>query len=170
MSINVLEHSSDKYPPRTYHNASNADLTIAFAIDFDTAGERLTERAAKGKYLRVIINQPDFDSITSYISNYQPKIINIAGNSEKRFTDKLIPLTYVRDVIKCVITYISSICRPLIILSGGQTGADIIGASVAHELGIATEVMLPRGYVQRDKNGRDAQHSKDDIINQIRSG
>lgn len=42
--IKFIQHSSPKYPPRTYENAS-ADATIAFAFDFNTAGEKLTKDA-----------------------------------------------------------------------------------------------------------------------------
>lgn len=41
----LIEHSSDKYPPRTYENVRLADVTIRIAWDFTTAGERCTQNA-----------------------------------------------------------------------------------------------------------------------------
>jgi hypothetical protein len=167
MSVTILEHHSDKYPPRTFHNAAKSDLTIAFAINFNTAGERLTHKAACGKYLAVSVANPNFNEIGKYIEINQPKIINIAGNSERTFTDNSIPMTTVRNVIKSVMVYIQSICSITKILSGGQTGADIIGASVGHELEIDVEIMMPKGYIQRNMEGRDIKHNYDDILQQI---
>lgn len=42
----IKESTSSKYTPRTYYNAKSADLTVAFAVDFSTAGERCTHKAA----------------------------------------------------------------------------------------------------------------------------
>jgi len=33
--LTINEHKSASYVPRTYHNASLADLTLAVAIDFN---------------------------------------------------------------------------------------------------------------------------------------
>jgi hypothetical protein len=37
-ALEVLEHPSGKYPPRTFVNARDATCTVAFALDFSTAG------------------------------------------------------------------------------------------------------------------------------------
>ena len=42
--INVIEHSNANYPGRTAVNAKDSDGTIAFAYDFGSAGEKLTEK------------------------------------------------------------------------------------------------------------------------------
>lgn len=51
----LVEHASPAYPPRTYDNVRNADITIRIAVDFDSAGERCTQMAID-KYKR-----PQFD-------------------------------------------------------------------------------------------------------------
>lgn len=47
--LTILEHKSSSYAPRTYENAAKADVTIAIAVDYNTAGERLTHKAAGGE-------------------------------------------------------------------------------------------------------------------------
>ena len=51
--LTVMETTSPKYHDRTVANARWADMTIAFAVDFSTAGERLTRKAAGDRYLAV---------------------------------------------------------------------------------------------------------------------
>ena len=53
--VTYRETCSPRYHDRTVINASWADLTVAFAIDFGTAGERLTRKAAGDRYLPVNI-------------------------------------------------------------------------------------------------------------------
>ena len=36
--LTIQEYKSTSYAPRTYHNAHSADLTVAIACDFNTAG------------------------------------------------------------------------------------------------------------------------------------
>lgn len=49
--VELVETDSDKYADRTRINASQADLTVAIALDFSTRGEVLTARVASGRYL-----------------------------------------------------------------------------------------------------------------------
>jgi len=42
--IKIIEHHTASYPGRTAVNAKNSDGTIAFAYNFDSAGEKLTEK------------------------------------------------------------------------------------------------------------------------------
>lgn len=52
MTLICMEHKSESYTPRTYHNASQG-VTLAIATDFTTAGEKLTHKAANGKIVQV---------------------------------------------------------------------------------------------------------------------
>lgn len=163
--IKFIQHKSPKYPPRTYENAS-ADATIAFAFDFNTPGERLTQDAVKtqGKlYIGVnpsnhplkmeniilnagiIISQLDGNAST----------FNIAGNGlyttikygyQQRHCDAL------------VYTYLSSLFesldkKPTLIRSGGQSGFDEAGLKAAVKLGIPALCVCPQGWKFMDQNG-----------------
>ena len=52
----VQEHKSAKYTPRTYFNASSGDVTLAMAVDLNTAGEILTHKAAGEKYIGFLLD------------------------------------------------------------------------------------------------------------------
>lgn len=55
--IEILEHPSSSYAPRTWANAANSDVTIAMAVDYSTAGERLTHKAAGKRYLALPLDE-----------------------------------------------------------------------------------------------------------------
>jgi hypothetical protein len=59
--VEISEDSSSNYRDRTYKNAS-ADATIAFAINFESAGEKATKTAVlqQGKkYIKIDLNESD---------------------------------------------------------------------------------------------------------------
>jgi len=96
----LQEHASASYPPRTYQNVRDADVTIRIAFDFDSAGERCTAKAIAqyGKpsadiRLRrgrggLIADEEDIFEAASCICEASHKLyrnarVNIAGNSER---------------------------------------------------------------------------------------
>lgn len=160
----VKEHSSSKYTPRTYYNAKSAEITLAFAMDFNTAGERLTNKASYPNYLDLPLDDPWIDNARKvwrvlHKNNYS--IINIAGNgiyTLSKYGMKQSDIdTYVLNVIKQVHEY-HKITK---IYTGGQTGVDLAGAKVGYQLGIDTEVTLPKGYIMRFEDGKDVSCSKE---------
>lgn len=92
----VTEHSSPKYPPRTFENVKNSDATLRFAVDFSTAGERCTLKAIQQydkpyldiKITRDEVFEPTDKSVrfvVDWICLNNIKILNIAGNSNKTY-------------------------------------------------------------------------------------
>ncbi len=98
----MTEHSSSEYPPRTIENVKAADVTVRIALDFESPGERLTERACRdlarpmvdipvrrglGVLTFVADEQDIFDAarlIQSVAKRLgHPVTINFAGNSER---------------------------------------------------------------------------------------
>ena len=62
MAIEITTSSKTGYRDRTIENAAAAELTLAFAIDFTTAGEKLTRNAvseAKRTYLPIQLDESD---------------------------------------------------------------------------------------------------------------
>ncbi len=58
--IKFLDDTSEGYGHRTYINAASADVTLAFAVDFTTGGEKCTKDAAlKANKLYIPINLDD---------------------------------------------------------------------------------------------------------------
>lgn len=84
---NMVEHESDKYPPRTYENAKNSDGTIRFAVNWTTAGEKLTLKAInqyKKPYIDVDPRRPKpVADVVRWVLDHNIKVLNVAGNREK---------------------------------------------------------------------------------------
>lgn len=85
----LIEHPSPLYPPRTFANVKQTDVTIRFAVNFQTAGELCTLKAIE-KY-----GKPHFDvdvlgtttpgDLVHWLRHLdkRPEALNIAGNSER---------------------------------------------------------------------------------------
>lgn len=79
------------YAERTRLNVMQSDCTIRFAFDFKTGGERCTLSAIK-KYAKPyidfyvgVLDLSNTNKLVRWITDNDFKIINIAGNSEKRY-------------------------------------------------------------------------------------
>ena len=153
---------STDYPSRTKENVDWSDITLALAIDFNTAGERLTKKSAKDKYisyqLHSSINKAE-DIANDLYNQIQSKgktkdiKLNIAGNGiyslnkEQYYYNNL--LTEVLQKLLDKGITISSI------RSGGQTGIDEAGIIAAQRLGIPNEVHTTSNYMFRGRDGKD---------------
>lgn len=174
MKVSVLEHSSCSYGPRTYVNAAKGDVTIALAVDYSTAGERLTHKAAGAKYLQLPLNEMWIDNARTlyrYLREHpECKCINVAGNgiytlNKHAWTQGSIN-NYVYNMLKQVVEFI-----PIEkIVSGGQTGVDIAGGIAGAALGLEVELLLPKGFVQRGVDMLDRTHTREDIMEQVFRG
>lgn len=168
--LEILEHGSSTYPPRTYQNAKAADVTIAFAVEFSTAGERLTHKAAGDKYLAIPLSTNAHiaaKTIYKEIRLRNARVLNIAGNGiytlkKYGYTQERIN-QYVYDVLKPITTHLQ-LDR---IISGGQTGIDLAGLVAAMGLSIPAVGLLPRGYLQRGLDNVDVFSNAETIFNQI---
>jgi hypothetical protein len=171
--LSVREHESPKYPPRTYENARRAQLTVAIAHDFNTAGERLTHRAAGERYLWISLKSnvaEAAEKLADALRQFNVQTLNVAGNGIYGLATK----DWTQDKLN---TYVFVLLRmatkrwPILkVVSGGQTGTDLAGVTAAHALGIAAEALLPKGYLQRGHDNTDRQHTPKEILEQIRSG
>ena len=102
--FNLIEHSSDKYPPRTEDNVRDSDLTLIFSTDANSAGTVQTVNLCV-KHDKPHITISEFDEQTrfkvlAFLQCFSPRIINIAGNRESK--SKGLSAT-VRDVLKLVL-------------------------------------------------------------------
>lgn len=84
----MFEHTSNSYVPRTFSNAAESDGTVRFAKDFSTPGELCTLRAIqryKKPYYDVdIFGQLDHEAFFKWLEGHQIKVLNVAGNAERR--------------------------------------------------------------------------------------
>ena len=152
--MTVIEHHTASYPGRTAVNAKESDGTIAFAYNFDSAGEKLTEKMCKQHnkpILKIQLREPlrDIDEVANHIINwldkYQIKHLNIAGNGIRTmqgiFSQETLD-TYLYKIFEKVL-----LRHPLEhARSGGQTGADEAGVKALNQLGVDTTIVYPKGY------------------------
>jgi hypothetical protein len=174
MMLDVHEHTSPKYPPRTWANAARADLTTAFALDFSTGGEVLTKRAAGAKYIGIKLATAPITA-AMYLIDFRDRqspraTLNIAGNGMHTLGRHLWTQDRVNRWVYHTLKPVHEHEPIKWIFTGGQTGVDIAGAVAAVKLEIPCTVNMPRGLIQRDSHGYDAPHSQEEIIAQITQG
>ena len=105
--LGLIEHSSPKYPPRTFANVKGTDGTIRLATDFSTAGERLTfeaiqqyEKPFLDIYLLEELSPPEVTAewiVTNNISK-----LNVAGNSGETREEATLIFQVVRKYLTLV--------------------------------------------------------------------
>lgn len=173
-NLNVKEHTSPKYPPRTYYNATSSDVTLALAVDLTTAGEKLTHKAAGEKYIGFQLN--DELSILDVarplyrkLKNVNAESLNIAGNGIYTLSKFNCDQEFINQFVYWIIKQVHEHHPLKKIYTGGQTGVDIAGAVAGCALGIETEVTLPNGYIQRFEDGKDITQTKEQVEEQILS-
>lgn len=167
--IELLEHASSSYGPRTWHNAAQG-VTLAVAVDFSTAGEKLTTKAsAKNGIIHMDAKGGDDAAIEAARQLYKMlrdtncRVVNIAGNGIYTFAKH----GYCQGLVNQIVWNIMYLVHehyPLDkVVSGGQTGADIAGLIFAERLGIPSTGMWPKGYKMRFENGVDILHTEDQV-------
>src|ERR1700751_4050447 len=122
MTLHVLEHTSSSYGPRTYANAASADVTIALAVDYSTAGERLTNKAAGNKYLALPLENDWVDNarlLYLHMNKHGCKTINVAGNGIYTLNKFGWDQTYIDCYISFLLAKVSEHLQITKIVSGG---------------------------------------------------
>jgi hypothetical protein len=154
--ITLLEHSTKEYPARTRVNIRETDATLAIAVDFASAGERLTHKLAteqKKLYIRVAASARTVTEAASQIVEQlntlpAPVIrLNIAGNGIYRFegVSQLQVDYYVFTLLRLVVESPRLKKTIIGVRTGGQTGVDEAGAKAAARLRIPVTVLFPKG-------------------------
>jgi hypothetical protein len=170
--IEFIEDKSSGYRSRTLKNAS-ADVTIAFAVDFNSAGEKLTKSSVfnQGKtyipidattlditddLIQSIINKLNKSGYVDIFTGKRHITLNIAGNGiytmRGKWTQDQVD-DYVYRVLKDVILKFDGSIISL--RTGGQTGFDEAGAKAGRKLGLKTLILAPLRWKFRDSSGRD---------------
>ncbi len=87
VDFGLVEHPGD-YAARTHANVRDSDATIRFAHNFNSNGERCTQRAID-RYHKLSLSihcdpEPDIDDVlVSFIVEHRVRVLNVAGNSEQ---------------------------------------------------------------------------------------
>lgn len=174
MTLTILEHKSAYYGPRTYENAHAADVTIAIAVDYSTAGEKLTHKAAGEKYLDLRFNALDNTQLARklylHMKRNNCKSVNVAGNGIYTLRKHGLTQDYMNEMLYEILTLVHLHWPIASVRSGGQTGVDIAGGVAGVALGIPTTLLLPKGFLQRHEDGVDIQHTENEIREQVMEG
>lgn len=166
--INILEHKSSSYAPRTWHNASQG-ITLAYAVDHSTAGEKLTQKAA-GKKIVMIDANHTFDhlyparALYSMLKKHDCHVVNVAGNGIYTFAKHGFGQQNVNDAIYHILYTVNQHWKIEHVVSGGQTGADLAGLVAAAQLDIDCTGTWPKGYKMRFEDGIDRNHTPEQIM------
>jgi hypothetical protein len=106
----ATQHSSAKYPPRTYQNVRDSDGTMRFAIDWQSRGELCTLKAitSYGKpYHDVDLAMPWTEetliAATRWIIKHDIRVLNVAGNAIRTIEPRV--ELFVTQIIEAVQMY-----------------------------------------------------------------
>lgn len=171
--LSIVAHSSPNYRERTEHNASVADVTLAFAFNFETAGEKLTKRLAGEGYLDVPLSLDPLHAarrIYSFLKERQAKILNVAGNGIYTLAKSGWTQEQTNEFLYRALIPIHHYLPFTKIVSGGQTGIDLAGGVAGITLGVDVEMTLPAGYMQRHEDGKDRLFTEQQIRDQVQVG
>lgn len=162
--IKFLQHSSHRYPPRTFENAS-ADATIAFAFDFYTPGEKLTKEAVRTQSKLYIPVKPDdadkdikIKIVAGMLADNKVRTLNIAGNqlattAKYKHTQDMVDLLVVNFLRRVFAHPVFDPQYLSLMRSGGQSGFDEAGLKAAVELGLPALCVCPKGWKFNDAHG-----------------
>lgn len=157
-ALSLYEHADYSYVPRTKENAQGADVTVAFAVDYSTAGERLTAREAGKRYIKIPFGTDALqaaDQLAAFLIEREGDSLNVAGNGIYTFAEHGINQARVNRWVFEVLAQVSAKVKLSYIRSGGQTGADQAGLVASLALGIPAVGLYPHGYRRRLANGQD---------------
>lgn len=163
------EHKSASYAPRTYHNASQG-VTLAVAVDFNTAGEKLTHKAAGESIVQIKYGEDYVESarkLYRLMKKYDTGVVNVAGNGIYSYAKKGVKQEDVNAYVYSILQLVHKHLPILRIVSGGQTGSDLAGLVVGVKLGVETIGTWPKGFKMRFEDSVDVDMDQDDIRRMI---
>ncbi len=168
-----LTTKSKGYAARTIVNVFKGDITLAFAVDFHSAGEKLTLSECKRQkkpYVGILVNSeyhPDrVKKIVDALNTLEEDEIylNIAGNGiytmEKHGFTQEFCNTLVTKYLKDIISHPDFTKKIVTIYSGGQTGFDEAAIFAAHQLSIPATVYSTSNWKFRTSDGKDITDEK----------
>jgi len=170
-ALSLRAHLEPGYAARTRDNAQGADLTVALAEDFTTAGEKLTHRMAGDRYVGVGLRahcELAAEQIVRAMLAHNAFSLNIAGNGIYTLSKFGWTQTGVNQKVFEVLRRVSA-QRPLsFVRSGGQTGVDTAGLVAGLALGIPVIGLYPQGFRRRFANGQDRLSTPEELELELR--
>jgi len=165
MSLLINEHKSSSYAPRTYHNASMG-VTLAVAVDFSTAGEKLTHKASTKGIVQAAFTD-DYVEVARKLYKLLQKTnchcVNVAGNGIYTLKKYGVTQEDMNVYIYSILSLVHEHWPLSLVVSGGQSGADTAGLVAAEALGVNCMGLWPKGYKMRFEDGKDVEMDKTQI-------
>lgn len=165
----LKQDDSREYAPRTEVNASESDVTMAIAVNFDSPGEKLTKNLALKHNKLYLPVSPSGDvkdkaskivvAINKYFELLPEKksfILNVAGNGIATLKGTMTQSQcdeFTFELLKEINDHTNLRVKIGSIRSGGQTGFDEAGIKAGLKLKIESLAYFPSGYRIRDLEG-----------------
>lgn len=172
--LTLRQHESSGYPKRTAENARGADVTVAFATDFTTAGEKLTKNMAGPRYVGIPYGSDVPTAVRillQFMASRNGTSLNIAGNGIYTLCKEGVSQHDANLWVLAVVKGVHARNPLSFIRSGGQTGIDTAGLVAGLVLGIPVLGLYPFGFRQRLANGADitstAEELEADLLAQV---
>lgn len=165
-ALQLIAHKEYSYVPRTGENAQGADVTVAFAVDFTTAGERLTKRLAMPRYIGVpygIEVETAAAMLSEFMRKHGASSLNVAGNGIYTMAEHGFNQAQANRWVYEVLALVHAMTPLSAIRSGGQTGIDQAGLVAAIALRIPALGLYPKGFRRRLADGKDVTAPRDAV-------
>ncbi|WP_157639808.1 DUF4326 domain-containing protein [Burkholderia ubonensis] len=157
-ALRLQAHKDYSYVPRTTDNAMGADVTVAFAKDFNTAGEKLTKRLAGFRYIGIPFGgdvAAAAESLSAFLVARGAHTLNVAGNGIYTMSEHGVNQERCNQWVYDVLSRVVSQVKLTLIRSGGQTGIDQAGLVAALALGIPALGYYPKSFRRRNAAGQE---------------
>lgn len=160
--LRLEAHESYSYVPRTGENARGADVTVAFAVDFNTAGERLTKREAGNRYVGIPFGSDVAQAaakLVTFMREKNAQSLNIAGNGIYTLAEHGTTQAKANQWVYDVLALVMSQVKLSAVRSGGQTGIDQAGLVAAIALNLPALGLYPARFRRRNAQGNEVTSS-----------
>jgi len=154
--LRLQAHAEYSYVPRTTDNAMGADVTVAFATDFGTAGEKLTKRLAGFRYVGIPFGIDVSEAaarLIAFIVERNGSTLNVAGNGIYTLAEHGVNQERANAWVHSVLAVVLRAVKLTLIRSGGQTGIDQAGLVAAIALGVPALGHYPARFRRRNAQG-----------------
>lgn len=157
--LRLEAHASYSYVPRTGENARGADVTVAFAVNFTTAGEKLTHReAGKFRYIAIPFGSDvatAAERLITFMQEKKAQTLNVAGNGSYTLAESGVTQVIANQWVYEVLARVAAQVKLTSVRSGGQTGIDQAGLVAALALGIPAFGLYPASFRRRNAQGKE---------------
>lgn len=156
--LRLLTDISYSYVPRTTANAEAADVTVAFAVDFNTGGEKLTRAKAGPRYVGIPFGSDvaaAAEKLADFIIKREGTSLNVAGNGIYTLTEHGVSQARANKWVLDVLALVVKMVKLADLRSGGQTGIDQAGLVAALVLGIPALGYYPKNFRRRNAKGEE---------------